>query len=448
MLSSDNSADIGKIVNIHVQRSPQNPHYSIFREENTRQTSEACQTGTGSGASPRVMSNGPLLHFLSYNTKSVERTISDFHAVPGTVVLVGGTGFYGKFLAEQYLRRGISVTVLTGDAEKAKQIFVPIASGDADRHNLQSSGYIPLSLHKCRHLQLAEDNRNPARGTRIMRYKNMEGSTLPASSTTMTGVSGRNPVTLEIVEGSLGSICDVECAVRQASVVYFLASAEPGLRFPFRWWRSSSDRLPSTCEVVDQLGFLRVLDASNRVDAHFVALTPLWIHSSWLSPIYWYRRCVSYPSGYCSSIIKQHQILLGSGDGRNRRLHFRDDDWEADRPVWRYWWSILSSSKLPEDRMERQYSFMRFTIFRLSDLVFTSFHERCVAVMSTHASDGKTVPKIATGDLDARLTANMLVKSLGLCRSVFGSCIDVGGRRFDGVDMKDAAAMLDLFDRF
>ena len=91
---------------------------------------------------------------------------------------------------------------------------------------------------------------------------------------------------------------------------------------------------------------------------------------------------------------------------------------------------------------------MRFSLFRLSDVVFPSFNERLAAAKNNRVDDGMHVNAIQQGDLDARLLSNVLVKSIALCKSVVQSRIDVGGRLRDGVDMHDASAVFELFEHF
>lgn len=460
-------------VRVRVQRASQAPYYSLFREENTRQVDSVYEGRLSGGnsrhttaaaaasasACPSMQEDDRrLLYFPYRNTAPAQRSLRESEAVaPETVTLVGATGTVGKFVAEQYLRRGVCVTVLARDVEKAKALFLPIADGERERNRAASMGYVALNAASPT-LTTAHDYTDPQRGgRRVLRY---EFRTLRTTfkSGGDEGEAGGQRVTLELVEGDVASAGDLEFSMRHASVVYYLASALEEASGPSLWadgrpsapslsWLSPSSWFGSSRRFG---GFLHAFDACRRVDAHFVALTPLWVHGSRLSPFYWYRRLVSHPRGYCKAVQLQEQTLLSQWGSPSPRCYFGMDEIDEKQfgGDWDYWRRIWFSTELPDDFPLLARSPVRFSLFRLSDIVFPSFNERVVAAKNNRVDDGLHVNTVHQGDLDARLLANVLVKSIALCKSVVQSRIDVGGRLRDGVDMHDAGAMFNLFEQF
>jgi hypothetical protein len=459
-------------VRVRVQRACQAPYHSVFREENTRQVNSVYEGRLGgriASPCPAIQEDGRRLLYFPYNNKMpAQRSVRETEDVaPETVTLVGATGMVGKFVAEQYLRRGVCVTVLARDVEKAKALFLPIADGERERSRAASLGYVQLSSSAQQPtLTAAKDFSDPQRDNRrVLRYEfralrtSAEAS---ASGSSAADVSKAAPqgqlVTLELVEGDVASASDLEFSMRHASVVFYLASALEEAAGPSLWasgrpsspslsWLSPSSWFGSSRRFG---GFLRAFDACRRVDAHFIALTPLWVHGSRLSPFYWYRRLVSYPRGYCKAVQLQEQTLLSQWGSPSPRCYFGMDELDEKQfgGDWDYWRRIWLSTELPDDFPLQARSPVRFSLFRLSDIVFPSFNERVVAAKNNRVDDGMHVNWIQQGDLDARLLANVLVKSIALYKSVVQSRIDVGGRLRDGVDMRDAGAMFDLFEQF
>ncbi|KPA82099.1 hypothetical protein ABB37_03247 [Leptomonas pyrrhocoris] len=462
-------------VRVRVQRACQAPFYSVFREENTRQVDNVYEghLGAASATSPPTIQEDDrrLLYFPYHNKASAQRTMQAADDVaPETVTLVGATGMMGKFVAEQYLRRGICVTVLARDIEKAKALFLPIADGGRERNRAASMGYVQL-LGSAEQpvLTAAVDYTDAQReDRRVLRYEFRTSHTTPnaetggnnTSAAPTTGATSREGrrVTLELIEGDVASASDLEFSMRHASVVFYLAAALEEAAGPSLWadgrpsspslsWLSPSSWFGSSSRFG---GFLRAFDACRRVDAHFVALTPLWVHGSRLSPFYWYRRLVSHPRGYCKAVWLQEQTLLSQWGHPSPRCYFGIDEVDERQfgGDWDYWRRIWFSTELPDDFPLLSRSPVRFSLFRLSDIVFPSFNERVVAAKNNRVDDGMHVNSVGQGDLDARLLSNVLVKSIALCKSVVQSRIDVGGRLRDGVDMHDAGAMFDLFEQF
>lgn len=473
--------DWGAGVRVRVQRASQAPYYSVFREENTRQVDgvykgRLSSTG-GEAAAAAAVAPYPtvqeddcrLLYFPYRNTAAAQRTRREAEEVaPETVTLVGATGMVGKFVAEQYLRRGVCVTVLSRDVEKAKSLFLPIADGEHEQRRSASLGFLQLgSSAQQPELTTAHDYTDPQRDhRRVLRYEfqasRTSSSPSPSSSSSSSPAaqgqagSGRR-VTLELVEGDVASASDLEFSVRHASVVYYLASALDETAGPSLWadGRPSSSLSwlsPSTWGGSSRRfgGFLHAFDACRRVDAHFIALTPLWVHGSRLSPYYWYRRLVAHPRGYCKAVQLQEQTLLSQWGSPSPRCYFGMDELDEKQfgGDWDYWKRIWFSTELPDDFPLLSRSPVRFSLFRLSDIVFPSFNERIVAAKNNRVDDGMHLNAIQQGDLDARLLANVVVKSIALCKSVVQSRIDVGGRLRGGVDMRDAGAVFDLFEQF
>lgn len=487
--STHNKYDWGAGVRVRVQRSCQAPYYSLFREENTRQTNSHYEGRRGTGAAvssgfPSIVEDPLRLLFFPWrNVQSLRRTHAEADTVAlERVTLIGATGPVGKFVAEQYLHRGISVTVLSRDIEKAQSVFLPIADGDQARRRSSSLGYVPLasSAQQPTLVASADYQDSQRSGKRVLRYefavtKREAAATISSSSSPLgDGILGKlrglvevprsqhdkdvhecNCVTLEMVEGDVSSSADLEFAIRNASAVYYLASAIE---------EASGKEKPSECgSAVSswQLnnwiggrrctgGFLSAFDACRRVDAHFIALTPLWVHSSYISPVYWYRRLFTYPFGYCRAVTRQEQTLLSQHGSPSPRCYFGVDELEEQQvgSDWSYWRRIWLSTELPEDFPMQTRSPVRFSLFRLSDIVFPSFNERMVAAKNNRLDDGLHVKEIQQGSLDARLLANVIAKSVSLCRSVVESRIDIGGQLKGGTDMRNAGEIFDLFEQF
>lgn len=536
--------DYVALVQTRVQRSVQSPFYSLFREEATRHACTVAESKlkaagfTGSSSSdeavvPSVRDDTTGLNYFPFrNEESSRRTRIAAGLVPEYVTLIGGTGFFGKFVAEQYLNRGISVTVLARDVEKAKSIFIPIASGEREQRSKESRGYVLLPGYAG--LRSAEETmyEDELGRRRVLRYRYSSAvsvsspsdaktsASLTVSPSSSSSASSQQQqrlcdVTLEIVEGDVNCREDVEFSVRHATTVYYLAPAiaESSREQQARgkWYKiqtylpnlfsssssssagassssepcnvtaadsvshhgDTSDPSPSsdtTCNTnsssgggthavsspgggIGHGGFLRAFDASRRVDAHFVSLTPLWVHGSWCSPMYWYRRCVTHPRGFVRAVRYQEQTLLERGGTPAPRCYFGTEEEDADdqleeRPVWRYWLSILRSTKLPDDLEAPARSSVRFSLFRLCDVVYPAFNSRIAAVKNNRIDSAMHVHIIEKGDLDARLLANTLGKCLALCHSVVEGRIDIAGRLRGAVDMHDTSAVLDLFNRF
>ncbi|KPI83592.1 hypothetical protein ABL78_7365 [Leptomonas seymouri] len=460
-------------VRVRVQRACQTPYYSLFREENTRQADSTYEgrLGVASAASyPTIQEDGcRLLYFPYQNKVSALRTRREAEDVaPETVTLVGAMGTVGKFVAEQYLRRGVCVTVLAHDIEKAKTLFLPIADGRQGRNRAASMGYVQLGPSaQMPTLTVAEDYNDPQReNRRVLRYEfrssSTTSSTAASDSKSVPSSSKANAegqlVTLELIEGDVASAGDLEFSMRHASVVFYLASALEEANCTSSWasgcpsspslsWLSPSSWFGSRRRFGS---FLLAFDACRRVDAHFVALSPLWVHGSRLSPFYWYRRLVSYPRGYCKAVHLQEQTLLSQLGNPSPRCYFGVDELDEKQfgGDWNYWRRIWLSTELPDDLTLPSRSPVRFSLFRLSDVVFPSFNERMVAAKNNRVDDCVHVNPVQQGDLDARLLSNALVKSVALCKSVVQSRIDVGGQLRSGVDMHDAGAMFDLFEHF
>lgn len=475
--------DCSSMVRTHVQRATQSPFYSQFREEVTRQPCAVYEARAKMVSStepiPRIVNYRPTgsVFFPFANDRSIEVGDSQMHEC---VALIGGNDFFTKFVAEQYLSRGISVTVLAKDVEKAKAVFVPIASGEREERVKASQGYVRLP--SCSEAEpmgegVYTDEKRKWRAwwynysSAVVVSSSKSSNTFLPSSPSVAHHIKRN-VRLEIVEGDTSTTEAIEFAVRRASVVYFFGSSllchketpsEKG-----KWYKvqslfgflpsfrclSSADSSSSELDrgtPRDHSGFLHVVDACRRVDAHLVSLTPLWVHGSWLSPVFWYRCLMTYPSGYVRAVRRQELCLLESSGVPSLRCYGGpggDSDLIEKPPVWRQWWSILRSTKLPDDVEDTPRSSVRFSLFRLSDVVYPSFNTRVVAVKNNRVDSAMHVQNIDTGDLDARLLANVLVKTLALCESVIESRVDIGGRLRDGVDMRDTAAVLELFSRF
>ncbi|KAG5468162.1 hypothetical protein LSCM1_02137 [Leishmania martiniquensis] len=461
---SQSPYDWGAGVRVRVQRACQAPYFSVFREENTRQA-DAVYEGrlgrAGSGAYPTIQDDGQrLLYFPYRNTEPVHcSTAEAAGAAAEAVTLIGATGTMGKFVAEQYLRRGVSVTVMARDVEKAKSLFLPIVDGQRERNRLASTGLMQLGLAaEKRVLTASLDYRDPQReDRRVLRYEFRTSPWVGGLSADRNAASRDQRVVLELIEGDVGSTQDLEFSMRHARVVFYLTAALEEASDAAPWtdgrpgsstvWWSPGSWLGSGRRFG---GFLHALDACRRVDAHFVALTPLWVHGSRLSPLYWYRRLVSYPRGYCKAVRLQEQALLSQRGSPSARCCFGTDELEEQQlgGDWRYWWRIWFSTELPEDCSTKSRSPVRFSLFRLSDIVFPSFNERIVAAKNNCAGDDLHAKSIYQGSLDAQLLANVLVKAVGLCNSVVGSRIDIGGRLRGGTSMRDTSAVFDLFEQF
>ncbi|EPY36777.1 hypothetical protein STCU_00412 [Strigomonas culicis] len=461
------------MVRLRVQRSVQSPLYSIFREENTRQTCAVAEAkahagtcgddcgdpprhfwsslwrggGGGGGGLARLQTDSSgVLYFPGHNDATAELAREEAEAgpAPACVALIGATGFFSKFLAEQYLNRGISVTVMTRDMEKAKAIFVPLAAGERQRRLEGGKGLVPLAPPECTP-RLVDDGASdvaapptpptPSKGDNapaVARYRYEWQVLRPA------GPPRARQVSLEIVAGDFTDPQHVEFATRHATAVYYLAA----LVSP------DTSRHFMDGERTRYGSFLRAFDACRRADALFIALTPLWVHGSWLSPVYWYRRLCTHPPGYTQAVLHRECTLLMRQGAPAPRCYLGLEEGEDEPPMWLYWWRIWRSTELPADEERRGLSPVRFSLIRCADLVYPSLHERLFAAKNNRIDDQLHLTTLDQGSLDARLVANVVVKAVSLCRSVVESRIDLAGGLRGGVDMRDTAAVYDLFTSF
>ncbi|EAN84123.1 hypothetical protein TcYC6_0087330 [Trypanosoma cruzi] len=377
--------DLGEWVQSRVLRSVASPFHGVMREESTR---HECNLERGrAAASPDMDAAGcatmqeSARHYIFFprqNTMDVSREL-DTPAAFSTVTLIGGTGFFARFVADQCLRRGISVTVLARDLEKAKDTL------------------------------LARLQRNVTKGTEIVEEHNMElmegGCFLRYTSSTKRG-NIAVPLQLEILKGDVTSPQAVQHAVRQASIVVYMASAKCS-----SWWRPWAKSNIPGCGKVDVEGLRHTIDACSLVDAHLVAFVPLFNRSSWASALQWYRTLFLYRVGYLKATRRQEHLLI-------------DDDGSPS--------ALCLQHGGP----------MRFTLFRVTDIVHPSFNERVAIAKNNNIADPLHFIPLRRGDVDANLLANILLRAVALCRSSIGSRIDVTGCMRNGVGLAHVDSLL------
>ncbi|PWU90822.1 hypothetical protein C3747_356g19 [Trypanosoma cruzi] len=85
---------------------------------------------------------------------------------------------------------------------------------------------------------------------------------------------------------------------------------------------------------------------------------------------------------------------------------------------------------------------MRFTLFRVTDIVHPSFNERVAIAKNNNIADPLHFIPLRRGDVDANLLANILLRAVALCRSSIGSRIDVTGCMRNGVGLAHVDSLL------
>ncbi|EPY37366.1 hypothetical protein AGDE_06568 [Angomonas deanei] len=426
--AATSKVDLSTVVKLRIERAVQNPFYSVFREEATRQTCTAAETrpGASQGSLPSVLFDKHTLPYYPFHNHQVaDQTLSqDSETVPNRVLLVGGKNAQGKFIAEQYLNRGVSVAVFTGDLENVRATYLPIANGERESRQRESQGFVQLG--GAGNQSLVNRRSRPTEGVRTEQY-------VFDSKSSVSKTPRR--VTLELIEGDLARFDHIEYAARHASLVYYLASViQPSDQVRKHW-------TPFSATENERYGvFLRTFEACLKVDAHFINLVPLWVRHTWLSPSYWYRR-FTYPRGFCFAVVHQENTLLRRRGEVSPRCYTGTAAGE-ELPVWLYWWRIWQSTDLPEDEVHNK-SPMRFSLFRLSDVVYPSMNEKVLVAKNNRVD--RHVDVVGYGSLDARLLSSTLVRAVSLCSSVIESRIDVAGDMRTGVNMRDTASVFDLF---
>ncbi|RNF12143.1 3-beta-hydroxy-Delta(5)-steroid dehydrogenase [Trypanosoma conorhini] len=377
--------DLGEVVQSRVLRSVASPFHSVLREESTRHECNL-EHGRATAASATEVAGFATMresarHYLFFprqNNKDVHKDL-DTPAAVSTVALIGGTGFFARFLAHQCLRRGISVTVLARDLDKAKDTF--------------------LALYK----------RNVASGMEIVE-EHSTGLTEEGCFVRYTSGMKKEgvvvPLRLELLRGDVTSPVEVQRAVRQASLVVYLASAKCS-----SWWRPWAKRNDPGCAKVDVGGLRHTLEACSLVDAHLVAFVPLFNRSSWTSPLQWYRKLFVYRVGYLKAARRQERLLI-CDDGSPSEVYLQHGG-----PL-------------------------RFTLFRVADIVYPSFNQRVAIANNSKISDPLRYIALSRGDVEAKILANIVLRAVGLCRSSIGSRLDVTGCMRHGVDLAHVDSLL------
>ncbi|ORC93487.1 uncharacterized protein TM35_000013640, partial [Trypanosoma theileri] len=380
--------ELSEVVESRVIRSVASPFYSVMREESTRQDANilrgrASTTAKTSCDLPSLLETAR--HYMCFpqkNTRDMRRDL-DSPAAFSTVTLIGGTGFFARFVAEQCLRRGISITVLARDLNNAKSVFTAMNERGA------ASG-----------VEFTEEHHNDIPGI---------GSSVRYTYHTRPGAAA--PLQVELLQGDVNSPEAVRHAVRQASLVLYTASAKN------RNNNSNSNGnwlsrffLPG-CAQVDVGGLRQTIEACNLVDAHLVVFVPLFNRPSWISPLQWIRRVFLYPRGYLKSTRQQERLLLND-DGTPNTLCM-----QRDTPL-------------------------RFTLFRVCGIVYPTFNERMLIAKNNKISDPIHFISLRHGDVDAKMLANVVLRAVGLCRSSIGSRLDVAGHMRHGVDLAHVDSLL------
>ncbi|KEG11840.1 hypothetical protein DQ04_02221020 [Trypanosoma grayi] len=384
--------DIRAVIEARVLQSVASPLHSVMREESTRQEAEvlrsrAAEGVTGNNATLRETAR----HYLCFPWRNIADVRADIGTLAGgdagiggmTVTLVGGTGFFARVLADQCLRRGISVTVLARDIDKAKASFVTLyerSVADVSALVAERVEDVPGGSGRC-----------------SLRY------------TGRAKAKAAGQLQLEIVQGDVTCAEAVRHAVRQASLVVYVASAKGSSG---NWWRP-----PWTwganpgCGKVDVGGMRHTIDACRCVDAHLVALVPLFNRSEWNAPLQWYRRVFVYRHGYLKATRQQERLLLND-DGSPSMLTAQDG------------------------------CSLRFTLFRVCDIVYPSFNERLAIAKNNNVADPLHRVHLRRGNVDAKLLANVVLRAVSLCRSSIGSRLDVTGQLRHGVDLAHVDTLL------
>lgn len=293
---------------------------------------------------------------------------------PATAVIVGGTGYIGKFIAEECRRKKMDVTVIARDEQKARAIFEPIFDGTIERRRRESMGYV-----------LRSDSGGSVSGV-------------------ISGHGPRrlhsDPPRLNIVHADVTHHDDETCeklqkAVHHASVCFYLATAKNQ-----RW--SSSSQL----HAVDLDGMKRFCKLCEVEGTHLVILSPLmaWQQKMW--PSYLWFNALANKFGYLKFARRRERELI-SDDGSPGPL----------------------AKDLPQ---------LQFSILRCNHIVFPAFQDRTLVVKNNLIADPGSFVSVAKvsgsgifsggSDLCARAFSSLLVRLLCFHRGATNSRIDVAGQ--------------------
>eukprot|EP00796_Vickermania_ingenoplastis_P007209 gene7209-5066_t len=387
------ASSIFALVENEVHKSVQCPFYSVFREERTRHANEIEE-----GAKSMRWRIGEDDGFLFFPHKNNQSTAQSRNR-NGTVCLVGGDGFVGKFLAEQFLQRGISVTVATTEFNQAKNLFVPIADGSRDALVTRSKGYIS-SLHVAQ-----KEETTTVDGSRVFSghyTKQRKGQSTPSH------------VQLEIVELQGNHVHhSLEFALRSASLVFYLESTNP-----------NPHQREGRRTRLRREDYMHTINTCRRLDAQLTLLTPLAP-----SRVAFRRQGVGWGFASVARETREVEEVLLLPDGRPSPLCT-----DAARDVSE---SAVRAPQVPASQM-------RATIIRHTDVVYPSLNEYITVARNSVLADPARLLHVPRGSLDGRVLASTAAKLMGMSRAAGGGRVDIGADFRKGVRHSDSVELIRL----
>jgi hypothetical protein len=385
-----------------VERSISSPQYSVLLEESTRNERDVEVSRLG-GKSVLAMSSAeltttshlsnmwmyltrlflvvredpiapawpPTSNFDRRSTRALLSPIQmerrrelDALTPRGKAVIIGATGYFGRFLVEECRNKQMDVVVVARDVAKAQKMFDPVFDGSVERRRRESMGY-------------------------VVRPK---VSIIPSPSTS-TVVSRRTPEpTITYMHADLLEH-DHEAALQHsfhnASLVFYLATA-----------RNSTLMSPNQLRVVDHDGLRTCIKECARADAHLVVINPLFAWRRRWGPQYLYQNYLGSKRGYLR-VAREREDLLLTRDGS------------------------LSATLSELDAGHLRFSLFRTN--HLVFPSFQSFHVMARNDNVMDARTFIDIRNLGTGDLCARTFASLLMRAVCYHKSSLTGRVDVAG---------------------
>jgi hypothetical protein len=269
------SSQFLRSVTSYVHRSVGSPLFLTFLEESTRSLRalhmpKSFPKDSDSGVA-RTKSS-PCGNYLLVRS-DVLATLVEAERDATRVAFVGGTGFLGKFIAEEMFSRGLgNLTVYCRNGHKAREILGAIFTGEVERRRSAAAGFVQLQLKP------------------------------PAEETAATAKSERRG--LRIIEGSLADAEGLRSALHGTDIVFYLAS---GRR---TWPAVLGGGWSSRVSHADLEGFRQTVAAAALADSHVVLITSVCSRKAWYSPTFIFSNWIAHRPGYLAAQCWQERELL------------------------------------------------------------------------------------------------------------------------------------------
>jgi hypothetical protein len=194
----------------------------------------------------------------------------------GKAVIVGATGYFGRFLVEECRNKQMDVVVVARDVAKAQKMFDPVFDGSVERRRRESMGYVVRpKVSNSPSTSSVDARRTPEPTITYMHADLLEHDHEPA----------------------------LRQAFHKASLVFYLATA-----------RNSPLMSPNQLRAVDHDGLRTCIKESARADAHLVVINPLFAWRRRWGPQYLYQNYLGSKRGYLR-VAREREDLLLTRDG-------------------------------------------------------------------------------------------------------------------------------------